>query len=61
MMNRFSSRKFIPAMCTLGVNAWLCAAGHAHEGVYSAVVIACVAAYITGNVGQTVFTKGETP
>lgn len=56
-VNRLASRKFILAMCTLGVTAWLCAAGHIHEGVFSAVVIACVGAYIAGNVGQKVFTK----
>lgn len=60
-MGRLASRKFILAMATLGVTAWLCAAGHIHEGVYSAVVIATVGAYIAGNLGQKFITKGETP
>lgn len=56
-MKHLASRKFLLAMATLGVSAWLCAAGHIHEGVYSAVVIGAVGAYIAGNVGQKVFTK----
>lgn len=60
-MSRFASRKFILALLTLCITAWLCAAGHIHEGVYSAIVIATVGAYIAGNVGQKVFTKGEAP
>lgn len=47
-----ASRKFLLAMAALGATAYLCAAGHIHEGVYSAVVIAPVGAYITGNVVQ---------
>lgn len=56
-MKHLASRKFLLALLTLCVTAWLCAAGHIHEGVYSAVVIACVAAYIAGNVGQKFITK----
>lgn len=56
-MKHLASRKFLLAIVTLGVTAWLCAAGHIHEGVYSAVVIATIGAYIAGNVGQKVFTK----
>ena len=51
-MNRFSSRKFLLALATLGSTTWLCAAGHIADGVYSAVVIATVAGYIVGNVAQ---------
>lgn len=60
-MNRLASRKFILAMATLGVTAWLCAAGHIHEGVFSAVVIAAVGAYIAGNVAQKTLAKGDAP
>lgn len=56
-MKHFASRKFILALSALGVTAWLCAAGHIDEGVYSAVVIATVGTYIAGNVGQKVFTR----
>lgn len=56
-MKHFASRKFILALSALGVTAWLCAAGHIDEGVYSVVVVATVGAYIAGNVGQKVFTK----
>lgn len=59
-MSRLTSRKFILAMATLGVTSWLCAAGHVHEGVYSAVVIATVGAYIGGNVFQKSITEGKT-
>lgn len=58
-MSRFKSRKFLLALLTQAANVWLCAAGHIHEGVYSAITIAVVGVYVTGNVGQKVFTKGE--
>jgi len=58
-MNRLSSRKFLLALFTLGASVWLCAEGHIHEGVYSAVVIATVGAYIAGNVAAKQVTKGE--
>lgn len=51
-MKHLLSRKFILAMCSLASTTWLTAAGHIHEGVYSAVMIATVGAYITGNVAQ---------
>lgn len=46
------SRKFILVMSALATTTWLCAAGHIHEGVYSAVVISIVGGYIAGNVTQ---------
>lgn len=52
MMTRFLSRKFLLALAALGSAHWLCASGHIAEGVYSAVVIATVGAYITANVVQ---------
>lgn len=57
MMIRFASRKFLLALASLGSAHWLCASGHVAEGVYSAVVIATVGAYITANVAQKMVTK----
>jgi hypothetical protein len=51
---RLSSRKFILAVLSLGCSTGLCWAGHISDGVFSAVVIATVASYITGNVIQKV-------
>lgn len=58
-MKHLASRKFILAMCSLASAHWLTAAGHIAEGVYSAVVIACVGAYITGNVAHKVMGGGK--
>lgn len=49
---RYASRKFILAMLTLASATWLVYGGYISDGVYSAVVIATVGAYITGNVVQ---------
>ena len=51
-MNHLWSRKFLLAVASLATTTWLCAAGHINEGVYSAVVIACVAGYLASNVAQ---------
>jgi hypothetical protein len=59
-MNRFLSRKFIAAMSALASATWLVYSGHIADGVYSAVVIATVAAYITGNITQKALNK-ESP
>jgi hypothetical protein len=56
-MNRFTSRKFILALLTLASVTWLVYAGHISDGVYSAVVIATVGAYIAGNVAQKASAK----
>ena len=53
---RLSSRKFILAVLSLLASTGLCWFGHIADGVYSAVVIATVGAYITGNVIQKVNT-----
>lgn len=56
-MNKFTSRKFMLALLTLASATWLVYAGHIADGVYSAVVIATVASYITGNVAQKATAK----
>lgn len=57
LIARFLSRKFIAAMCTLASAHWLVANRLIADGVYSAVVIATVAAYIAGNVAQKATVK----
>ena len=56
-MTHLTSRKFIVAALSILSATGLCAFGLIHEGVYSAVVIACVSAYIAGNVTQQTFGK----
>ena len=56
-MTHLTSRKFILAVLTLAATVFLCAAGHIHEGVYSAVVIATVGAYLAANVTQKATAK----
>lgn len=56
-MNRYASRKFLLALATLVSASALVATGHIADGVYSAVVIATVGAYIAGNVAQKAVTK----
>ena len=51
-MNRYASRKFILALLSLGSATLLVSMGAIADGVYSAVVIATVGAYIAGNVAQ---------
>lgn len=59
-MTRFYSRKFLLALLTLVSATCLVYAGHIADGVYSAVVIAAVGAYIAGNVAQKTIAKGPT-
>lgn len=54
---RYASRKFLLAVAALASATWLVWDGKIADGVYSAVVIATVGAYIAGNVGQKVLTK----
>jgi expansin (peptidoglycan-binding protein) len=51
-VTQIGGRKFVLAMSTLVSTSWLVSVGHIADGVYSAVVIATVGAYITGNVVQ---------
>ena len=54
---RHASRKFLLSMATLASATWLVQGGHIADGVYSAVVIATVGAYIVGNVAQHIKEK----
>lgn len=56
-MTRYGSRKFLLALATLASATWLVHTGHIADGVYSAVVVATVGAYITGNVAQKALAK----
>lgn len=58
-MIRYGSRKFILACATLASATYLVWSGHIADGVYSAVVIATVGAYVAANVGQKVFDKPQ--
>lgn len=49
-MTRLTSRKFLLAVLTLLSATALVWTGHIADGVYSAVVIACVGAYLAANV-----------
>lgn len=51
-MSRYASRKFLLASLSLASATGLVWLGHIADGVYSAVVIATVGAYIAGNIAQ---------
>jgi len=51
-MDKYKSRKFILALLALASTTTLCWYGRIADGVYSAVVIATVGAYLTANVVQ---------
>lgn len=56
-MSRLTSRKFILSLLTLLSASLLCRFGHIADGVYSAVVVATVGAYLAANVTQKINTK----
>ena len=56
---RLSSRKFILAVLSLISATGLVWSGHISDGVYSAVMLATVGAYVTANVVQKVNTNGS--
>ena len=51
-VSRYASRKFLLALLSLASATGLVWSGRIADGVYSAVVIATVGAYIAGNVAQ---------
>jgi len=53
-MNTYTSRKFVLACAALVSSTVLCWYGRIADGVYSAVVIAVCAGYLTANVAQKV-------
>ena len=57
LLARIGGRKFIVAMGSLGSATLLCWHGHIADGVYSAVMIATVGAYLAANVSQKAVTK----
>lgn len=59
-MLRYLSRKFILSVLSLLSATALVACGGIADGVYSAVVIATVGAYIAGNVAQKATVKSGT-
>lgn len=56
-MIRYASRKFILSVASLLSATGLVTCGMIADGVYSAVVIATVGAYVTGNVAQKALVK----
>lgn len=56
-MSRYASRKFLLSLATLASATALVATGHIADGVYSAVVIATVGAYVAANVAQKATVK----
>lgn len=52
MIEMFKSRKFLLAVGSLISAHILCYTGHIADGVYSAVMLATVGAYMAANVGQ---------
>ena len=58
-MDRFYSRKFLLSGASLLSATVLVAFGSISDGVYSAVVIATVGAYIAGNVAQKAVVKSD--
>ncbi len=53
----FASRKFLASILSLVSASTLCWYGRISDGVYSAVVIATVGAYLTANVAQKISGK----
>jgi len=57
MDKRLTSRKFLLALFSLLSASFLCYHHHIADGVYSAVVIATVGAYLAANVAQVKVAK----
>lgn len=56
-MSKYGSRKFLFVCAVLASATWLVWGQHISDGVYSAVVIAAISAYIAGNVAQRVLER----
>jgi hypothetical protein len=56
-MSPYLSRKFLLCVATLASATWLIYSDRIADGVYSAVVIATVGAYVAANVGQKLVEK----
>lgn len=57
MIQAVGGRKFLASLFSIASATALCWTGHIADGVYSAVMIATVGAYIAGNVAQHATTK----
>lgn len=55
----YGGRRFLLTVGCGAVTAFLCWHGKISDGVYSAVIIATVAAYIAGNTGQKLMVGKE--
>ena len=55
-MNRYGSRKFLLAVASLAVNAWLMLEHVIDADTYKTLIVATVGVYIAGNVAQRVLT-----
>lgn len=52
LLQRLGGRKFLAAMASCASATALCWLGHIADGVYSAVMIATIGAYLAANVTQ---------
>jgi len=59
LIGYLGGRKFIAVMSTLASCTYLVIGKHIADGVYSAVMIAVVAAYVVANVAQKKVEKGQ--
>lgn len=60
-MNNYGGRKFILAILALLSATVLCWTGHIADGVYSAVMLGTVTAYLAANVTQKATAKDVAP
>lgn len=58
-MNRYASRKFLLALASLAINAWLLVEQAISGNDYKLIVLGTVGAYIAGNVMQKATAKNE--